>query len=255
MKDAATVLSDKKVSSPYADTELLSRTLALGKQSYFVLDAETNELAWPEETYRLWDLEPDLNQRITLEWVFSTIHPDDRDAVVAQNLDSKWNELTFEFRILLPNGDSRHIRSVVVRDRDNSGHVVRVFGLLQDISDERRIAGELTAKRAFLDFAIQSAYLGIWEIDLDTDEVIGNNQVITHLGYEPGALNLPYTTWTELCHPDDRAGREEAFRRHLDGESDFYEHEHRLKSKSGGWIWVLVNGQIVERHLDGRPRR
>jgi hypothetical protein len=69
--------------------------LALGKQSYSVLDAETNELAWPEATYRLWSLEPDLNQRITLEWVFSTIHPDDRDAIVAQNLDSKWNELTF----------------------------------------------------------------------------------------------------------------------------------------------------------------
>ncbi|NKB44890.1 MAG: PAS domain-containing protein [Alphaproteobacteria bacterium] len=229
--------------------------MALGKQSYFVLDADTNELTWPDATFALWGREPEVGGRITLGWVFSTIHVDDRATIESRYLDPEWNTLTQEYRIELPDGTYRHIRDIASRDRDSTGRVIRVFGLLQDISDERRIAGELKTKDAFLDLAIRSARIAIWEINIDTDEVLGNEQVSTLLGYAPGELELVNQTWSELCHPDDRAARQEALDLHVAGKTERYEHEYRLKSKSGEWIWVLVNGQIVERHLDGRPHR
>ncbi|MBT6959736.1 MAG: PAS domain-containing protein, partial [Rhodospirillaceae bacterium] len=241
--------------SPFLDGELLERTMALGKQSYFVLDADTNELTWPDATFALWDIDPEPGGRVTLEWVYSTIHDDDRATIESGYRDPAWNTLTLEYRIALPDGTYRHIRNIASRDRDSAGRVIRVFGLLQDISDERRIAGELKTKDAFLDLAVQSARIAIWELNLDTGEVLGNEQVTTLLGYAPGELPLHTDTWRDLGHPDDIAGRLAALDLHLSGKAERYQHEHRQRNKSGEWSWVLVNGQIVERHLDGRPLR
>ncbi|HPF69528.1 MAG TPA: ATP-binding protein, partial [Candidatus Krumholzibacteria bacterium] len=43
--------------------------------------------------------------------------------------------------------------------------------------------------------------------------------------------------------------------RHLDGESDHYETEHRLRHRDGSWIWVLDRGRVIARDAAGRPLR
>lgn len=255
MKDAAAALTEVKPSAPFTDAELLSRTLALGKQSYFVLNPATGELIWPEETYRIWGLDPKTDGPITREKVIASLHPDDRTIVENSYAEPTWNDLTLEYRIVLPDGTPRYIRSVVIREREDDGEIRRVFGLLQDISEERTIAGELNTSRAFLDMAVQSTRLGVWEIDCDTREVRGNSQISTLLGYDPGELEMFNSTWDDLCHPDDRARRAAVLDKVYAGELKSYDYEYRLKGKSGQWVWVLVNGQVVEWHLDGRPKR
>ena len=128
----------------FSDAEMLARTLALGKQSYFLFDPVTDEVTWPPETYRLWGLDPDKRLPVTRNWILSTIHPDDRETVVEALGNPDLDEVTYEYRVSLPDGSQRHIRSNVVRDRDPSGRVVRLFGLLRDVTDQRRIAGELS---------------------------------------------------------------------------------------------------------------
>lgn len=254
-KDSESAVYPMPTRASFSDTELLARVMALGKQTYFVFDAEIGELHWPDETYRLWGLNPQTADPVTIDWVISTIHEDDRAVVKQQFYSTDWTELTSECRVIAADSKERHIRIIAQRERHPNGRTSRVFGLLQDITDERRMSGELTTSRAFLDMAIRSAGLAIWQIDLDTDEVSGNDQVSRLLGFEPGELQLINRTWSERCHPDDRAGRAKAFGDHIAGKNDRYEFEYRLRTKMGDWIWVLVNGQIVERHLDGRPRR
>ena len=42
---------------------------------------------------------------------------------------------------------------------------------------------------------------------------------------------------------------------HLRGETPYYESEHRLRTKSGEWVWVLNRGKVVSRDAQGRPLR
>ncbi|MBU0595840.1 PAS domain S-box protein, partial [Candidatus Bipolaricaulota bacterium] len=42
---------------------------------------------------------------------------------------------------------------------------------------------------------------------------------------------------------------------HLEGKTDSYETEHRVRHKSGGWVWVLSRGRVIERNADGKPLR
>lgn len=254
-QQAAANVHNLRQTAPFSESELLARILDLGKQSYFVLDVETNTLTWPDSTYELWGRSSISGEPITLGWVFSTLHQDDHDRTVAAFLDPDWNDLDEEFRIQCPDGSSRSIRTQARRDRGDNGRVIRVFGLLQDVTEERRLASELSTNRTFLTLALRVAPLAIWEINLETGHISGNNQVTKILGYDPGELTMSLDMLETLCHPDDRAARQAAMQEHLSGQSPSYAHEHRIKGKHGDWIWILVNGQIVERHSDGSPRR
>ena len=50
-------------------------------------------------------------------------------------------------------------------------------------------------------------------------------------------------------------GVQEILNAHLDGKTPFYETEHRLRHKSGDWVWVLVKGRVIKRDADGKPLR
>ncbi len=254
-QQAAAIVQSLRQPVPFSESEVLSRLLDLGQQSYFVLDAETGTLIWPDPTYALWGREPVADEILTLDWVFSTLHDHDHDSTVAAFLDPAWNDLTREFRIRWPDESCRYIRTQARRDRDENGRIVRVFGLLQDVTEERRIAGELTTNRTFLNLALQTTALAIWEINLETGQITGNEQVSKILGYDPEDLVLSADMLEALCHPDDRAARDQAMQAHLSGRHPSYTNEHRIKVKNGDWIWILVNGQIVERRPDGTPRR
>ena len=47
----------------------------------------------------------------------------------------------------------------------------------------------------------------------------------------------------------------EALARHLRGDTDSYETEHRLRHVSGEWIWILDKGRVIERDDQGNPLR
>jgi PAS domain S-box-containing protein len=252
---SATATLDTLLRAPFSDAELLEHVLDLGEQTYFVLDVPTNTLTWPAATFRLWGLAPEPERDVSLSWVLSTVLDADRDTVRRQLADPDWRVLTQQYRIQLPDGGTRHIRSVAKRDRDAAGRISRVFGLLKDVSDEVRIADQLQTSQAFLDLALRSAQIVAWEIDLLTGEMTGNDQLTEILGYDLDELREIERPWATLCHPEDADMREAELAKHLSGETSRYECEYRLHSKSGEWIWVLVNGQIVERDADGTPRR
>jgi len=75
------------------------------------------------------------------------------------------------------------------------------------------------------------------------------------LGYSVEEVKPHLSSWMALGHPDDRARVNDALARHLHGETDHYETEHRLRHRSGDWIWVLDKGRVVERDGQGKPLR
>ena len=75
------------------------------------------------------------------------------------------------------------------------------------------------------------------------------------LGYELSELQPHVRAWEALVHPDDTPGVMQTLKAHLDGRTDSYETEHRLRHKSGRWVWVLDKGRVIERDADGRALR
>ena len=106
-----------------------------------------------------------------------------------------------------------------------------------------------------LKLALESTQDGVWEIDLGKDEYHFDDRWFEMLGYTAAEFRHDKHPWYSLIHNDDIEETKQIFNAHLQGETDFYEHEHRLKHKSGEWRWVHDRGRILEKSEDGTPLR
>ena len=61
--------------------------------------------------------------------------------------------------------------------------------------------------------------------------------------------------WTDRIHPDDRENTLRANNDCLYNRTASFEVEFRMKTKSGGWKWVLGRGKAVSRAADGKAIR
>ncbi len=97
--------------------------------------------------------------------------------------------------------------------------------------------------------------LALWDRRLDTGEIYYDERWGTMLGYEPGELKFTSETWASLLHPEDLEESERLMSAHLAGDSEFYEAEHRMRTKDGRWRWIHDRGKVVVRDRNGRPLR
>ncbi|MFP4682720.1 MAG: diguanylate cyclase [Ectothiorhodospira sp.] len=105
-------------------------------------------------------------------------------------------------------------------------------------------------------FALHGAGDGIWDWDLQTGRVIYCPRFREILGY-PEAVPFEQTLdqWFHLLHPEDLPRVSAAMQRHVQGETERYTSEYRVRQRSGAWIWVLSRGRVVRRDAEGRPLR
>ncbi|MBU2547441.1 MAG: PAS domain S-box protein [Proteobacteria bacterium] len=106
-----------------------------------------------------------------------------------------------------------------------------------------------------MELALRGADLGTWDWDVVTGRVVFNARWVEMLGYDPEEIEPHVNSWEKLVHPDDYPEVMEALDAHLDGRTDYYETEYRLRHKSGDWIWVLDKGKVIERDTGGLPLR
>ena len=105
-----------------------------------------------------------------------------------------------------------------------------------------------------LDLALRGSGDGLWDWDINTGDIYRSHVDQVLCG---DARNLQVERpFADLeIHPDDLARVELELERHLEGASERFEVEYRLRDPSGGWRWILDRGDVVERDPRGRPRR
>jgi PAS domain S-box-containing protein len=130
-------------------------------------------------------------------------------------------------------------------------------GLDLGASVTRRARAEikLAASEARMDRVIAGAQLGVWDRDVVSGHLSFNRRWTEMLGYALEEVEPHERSWQKLIHPEDLGRVTSALDAHLQGQTPFYEAEHRLRTKDGGWKWVLTRGSIVERDENGRPLR
>jgi len=106
-----------------------------------------------------------------------------------------------------------------------------------------------------LELALESAGLGLWDHYFKTGAVYRSDYWAEMLGYSPEDIDSMVDSWKELIHPDDLEHSNIAAREHEAGIKQIYTVEHRMRTKSGEYKWILNWGKIVERDLSGIPIR
>ncbi|MGA0609189.1 PAS domain S-box protein [Caldimonas sp. KR1-144] len=125
----------------------------------------------------------------------------------------------------------------------------------RDITAERAAEAALAEADARWQFALEGSDTAVWDFDETRQRMFYSARWKRMLGHEEHEIGSDLREWTQRIHPEDKPRVMEAVRRYRAGEIDSYETEHRLRHKSGHWIWVQDRGKIVARNADGAPTR
>lgn len=131
-----------------------------------------------------------------------------------------------------------------------------MLNLLEDLKAEneaRKKSEEIQKLHSSrLEFAMSTANMAWWEMDILNGLVKFDNRKAEMLGYTAEKFNH-YTDFTALLHPDDFEKCMNAMRNHLNGSVEKYEVEYRIKIKDGTYKWLLDIGTVNKRDAAGVP--
>lgn len=161
---------------------------------------------------------------------------------------------TYRFEKRYVRGDGSSIWALlsgsVIRDRD-SGRPLYLVSQVEDIDARKKAAARIDEAETRWNFALANAQQGVWDVDLRKGGTTYSAGWVRMLGYEEGELDGDPDLWLTMIHPDDLAAVKAADRAHIDGETDLFEAEFRIRHKNGHWVWIRDRGRVIERDETG----
>lgn len=103
--------------------------------------------------------------------------------------------------------------------------------------------------------ALSGSDLGVWDWNAQTDEVYYSERWCSMLGYTPEEISPRLEEWSSRVHPDDLEPTMTLIREHLEGRSQIYISEHRVRTKDGSYRWNLDRGKVISWDANGKALR
>lgn len=113
----------------------------------------------------------------------------------------------------------------------------------------------LTQNLERLDLALECAEEALWDWNVVENRTYYSAIWSRMLGFSQNDIGESVEVFDHLVHPDDLPLVAEKLRAHLEGQSEIYQAEFRMKAKDRSWRWIRARGKVVARAADGSPLR
>lgn len=176
----------------------------------------------------------------------------------------------------VPLADGRVLRRTYRTLRDEHGRPWGSVWLFEDVTAEVRAQEALARSEERLKLALDAASEAHWDWNFETGELYCSPRYYEMLGYVPGEFECTHEALRDLMHPEDMpevaaalcvpetglavagmATTDPAMARAVAGACGVgqFEVQFRLRTKDGGWKWMLARGRVLARREDGSPAR
>ncbi|MCK5480887.1 MAG: EAL domain-containing protein, partial [Gammaproteobacteria bacterium] len=117
---------------------------------------------------------------------------------------------------------------------------VALYG--RDITERKHIDEKLRQGEQRLALVMRGTNDGIWDFDLKTGEIYFSPRWKKMLGYRENEIPHRFNDWQDLIHPEDLGRVLDVWVDCMEGLTDSFWVEYRIRAKAGDYIWVLCRG-------------
>ena len=151
-----------------------------------------------------------------------------------------------ENAVLTRSGEERLIewRNTVLRD--DGGAVIGTLSSGTDVTERQQAVEALRVADERMRFALESAVVGIWDMDSRTGVLRWSEILEAQYGLQPGTFGGTFEAFIERVHPDDRASVLETIARAMKSGADFAV-QHRALRPDGTVRWLSGAGRYPAR--------
>ncbi|MCP3677764.1 MAG: PAS domain-containing protein, partial [Deltaproteobacteria bacterium] len=123
---------------------------------------------------------------------------------------------------------------------------------ISEAIEYRRVEEALRDSEERFALAMRGANDGLWDWNLQTNEVYFSPRWKSMLGYAEDELENIFDTWERLVEPEDLIGAKRSVEDYLAGRSPRYEAEFRMRHKQGHWVHILARAFATKNESDGK---
>jgi PAS domain S-box-containing protein len=157
----------------------LKESQKIARLGQWDLDLRTNVLAWSDEIFRIFEVDPD-KSKATYELFLETIHPQDRELVNQAYQESVKNKTPYDIvhRLLMKDGTVKFVHEICRTEYDKDGNPIRSIGTVQDITELKHVEEELASLNKLLELKVaeRTNELSAANIGLQ-QEIIGRKKI------------------------------------------------------------------------------
>jgi len=225
--------------APELFQELLARARAV---TYVVrMDEDAGTLVYMSpQAEEILGLTPEQLLGESLEDRLSRIHPDDREAVIANRKETaRTGSFDGRFRYLHPDGRVLHLLTVSRRVSETPGAPAMRMGLTIDVTAEMETSQALHDSEARYQALVERvpAVVYVDSNDPEPDTIYVSPEILKLLGYAPHEWTQDVSLWPRTIHLDDRERVAEAWVASIRSGLDF-RCEYRCIHRDGRTVWV-----------------
>jgi len=127
--------------------------------------------------------------------------------------------------------------------------------LQAEIRSHQRAESELREAKERLALALEGSRLALWDHDVLSGSLYLSEQWAAMLGEPQHAIRTSLAEMFELTHPNERDALYANYAAAVKGLIPEYRAEHRIRTRSGQWKWILSHGKVMERAPNGYALR
>ncbi len=136
-----------------------------------------------------------------------------------------------------------------------NGEVITVLAVARDISYKKAAQDALRISEERFQMALDATSDGLWDWNLETNEIYFSNRYFNMLGYQPNEFHHDLRLFEILLHPDDKLRILEYLNEIVQNNIQSLEMEFRMLKKDGTYAWHYSRGKVFSAGEKGKVRR